>query len=64
MKLKTYLLISSLLFSLFGVAHILRLVFRWGAAINHHDVPMWISVIAIVVAETLAVFGARLRRTL
>ena len=64
MKLRNYLLTSYVLFSLFAVVHIFRLIFRWHVNINQHVVPMWVSVVAIIVAETLAVFAARLRRTL
>ncbi len=56
-KLKTVLGINVALFSLIGLLHLLRLVLRWPAQIGGWNVPMWLSVIAVLASGVLVYFN-------
>jgi hypothetical protein len=54
-SLKPFTAVAIVVFSLVAVLHVLRLVFGWEAVINGMAVPMWASVLAIIIAGGLAV---------
>ena len=54
MKQKTFVGIAGIVFSLITVLHLLRLLFRWEAAIGGWHVPLWVSWTAIAVSGYLA----------
>ena len=54
-SLKPFTTIAIVIFSLVAVLHVLRLIFGWEAVINGMSVPMWASVLAIIIAGGLAV---------
>ena len=56
---KTYNTITAALFLIIAVAHLLRIIFGWGAQIGGLDIPVWVSWLALVVAGALAYFGFR-----
>ena len=40
--------------ALVAIAHLVRLLAGWSVSVNEIDIPMWVSVIALVVAAGLA----------
>jgi hypothetical protein len=47
--------IGVFLLALIAFGHLLRVVFSWGLVINEQVIPMWPSVLVIVVFGTLSV---------
>ena len=62
MKQKTFVGIAGVVFSLITALHLLRLLFRWEAAIGGWDVPLWVSWAAIAVSGYLAWTAFTLRK--
>lgn len=60
MSVKSYVITSSLMFFLVAVLHLLRLFYQWDVDIGGWHVPMWVSVIGLLVAGFLSVAGFRL----
>ncbi len=60
--MQTYLRVSSALFGLIALGHLLRLVRHWSVEIAGGPVPTWISLVALVVAAGLCLWGLRLLR--
>lgn len=58
--MRSYLRISSALFGLIALAHLLRLLRHWPAEIAGRGVPSWVSVVALVVTATLSIWAWRL----
>lgn len=54
-SLKPFTTIAIVIFSLVAVVHVLRLIFGWEAVINGMAVPLWASVLAIIITGGLAV---------
>jgi len=60
--MRTYLIISGLLFGAVALAHLLRLVYGWQVQLGTGAVPMWISVVGLVVAGALCIWAFALAR--
>ena len=60
MDQKTFSLVAGGLFSIIAVLHALRLVMGWHAAIGGFEVPMWLSVAALIVSGFLGWSGLKL----
>ena len=60
---KPFTTIAIVIFSLVAVLHVLRLIFGWEVVINGLVMPMWVSVVGIIVAGGLAVMVWREART-
>jgi hypothetical protein len=58
--MRSYLKISSSLFGLIAVVHLLRLLRHWPAVIAGQPVPAWTSAVALVVTAALSIWGVRL----
>ena len=58
-KLKTVLGINVALFSLIGLLHLLRLILQWPAQIGGWNVPMWMSVAALLAFGLLVYFNGK-----
>ncbi|OGY63750.1 MAG: hypothetical protein A3I24_02265 [Candidatus Harrisonbacteria bacterium RIFCSPLOWO2_02_FULL_41_13b] len=54
MNNKIFLKTVGVIFSLIAVLHFFRLVFGWEAVIGGWMVPVWLSVVALVIASVLA----------
>jgi hypothetical protein len=52
---KPFTYIAVLVFALIAIVHVLRLVFGWEVTLNAAVVPMWVSVIGLLIAGALAV---------
>ena len=60
MTVRTYAFGSSIIFLLVAVLHLLRLALHWNVFIGGWDVPMWASIVSVVVAGFLSFAGFRL----
>jgi hypothetical protein len=61
MSQRTFLLVTSVIFALVAVGHLLRLTMGWPVVIGTWAAPGWISWIACLVAGALSYSGVRLR---
>jgi len=52
---RPFTLVAVLIFAVVALVHLLRLVYGWEVTINGAAVPMWASVLGIVIAAGLAV---------
>ena len=52
---KPFTFLAVLIFALIAIVHVLRLVFGWEVTLNAAVVPMWVSVIGLLIAGALAV---------
>ena len=52
--MKPFTKITVLLLALFGIVHLLRLIGSWPVTVNGAAMPMWASVVALVVSWGLA----------
>ena len=43
-----------IILALVAIVHVLRVFLGWSVTVNGSDIPMWVSVIALVVAAGLA----------
>ncbi|KKU78348.1 MAG: hypothetical protein UY05_C0063G0006 [Candidatus Peregrinibacteria bacterium GW2011_GWA2_47_7] len=59
MKQKTFLTVVGIIFSVIAGLHLLRLFFRWEAVINNWSVPLWVSIVGVIVAGFLGYQGFR-----
>ncbi len=53
--MKPFTTIAIVIFSLVAVLHVLRLIFGWQAVINGLVIPMWASVVGLIIAGGLAI---------
>ena len=53
--MKPFTTIAIVIFSLVAVLHVLRLIFGWQAVIDGLVIPMWASVVGLIVAGGLAI---------
>jgi hypothetical protein len=57
--MKNYISVASAVFTVVGLAHLLRALFRWPAEVAGASIPVWISWAAVVIAGSLAFYGWR-----
>ena len=62
MSQKTFSLVAGVFFLLIALAHVLRVAFGASVVVQSTAIPMWASVVAVVVAGYLAYEGIRLSR--
>ena len=64
MKTKTYLIVSTFIFALVAVVHLIRFTLGWSAQLGTWNVPLWVSMLAVLVSASVAIWGLMLvRRT-
>ena len=56
MILKPFSILATVVFALVALAHLHRLLFEWEVLINGARMPMWTSVVGVLIAGLLA-FG-------
>ncbi|WED42382.1 hypothetical protein [Legionella cardiaca] len=56
MRQRLPLVFSGIIFILFALLHVLRLIFRWEIVIAGHTIPMSVSIVALVVAILLSLW--------
>lgn len=59
MNLRSYALVSSVIFALVAVVHVLRVVQQWDLVLDGWRAPMWASIAAAIVSGFLAYVGFR-----
>jgi hypothetical protein len=52
---KPFTTIAIVIFALVAALHVLRLIFGWEAVINGLVIPIWVSLVGIIIAGGLAV---------
>lgn len=60
--MRAYLVVTAILFGAVALAHLLRLVYGWPVQLGAEVVPMWISVIGLLVAGGLCIWALALVR--
>lgn len=53
--MKPFSTIAAVVFMLVALMHLLRLILGWSVMVNSVSIPLWMSVIACLVAASLAV---------
>lgn len=51
---RPFTLIAALIFAVMAVIHIIRMVTKFDVVIGTHSIPMWCSIVAIVVTAILS----------
>jgi hypothetical protein len=59
MTAKSYCILSAAVFALIALLQLTRAVMGWPVTVSSHDVPLWASGIAFVVAVVLSAIGWR-----
>ena len=59
MTAKTYVTITTVIFGIVAIVHLLRVAAGWSVMIDGWTVPMWASWLGFFVAAGLAFVGAR-----
>jgi hypothetical protein len=54
--------LAGAIFLIVAVVHALRLVFQWQVIVAGWQVPLWVSVVAFVIAAYLAYEGLRMKK--
>jgi hypothetical protein len=52
---KPFTMAAVVIFAIVAVMHLLRFVLGWDATIARTEIPMWVSVLALVIAGVLAI---------
>jgi hypothetical protein len=52
--------VASALFAFFALAHVVRLVKHAQVMVATHEIPMWVSVVALIMAAFLSIWMWRL----
>lgn len=60
--MRSYLLITGVLFGVVALAHLVRLALGWPVQIGDLAVPLWVSVIGALVAGALSIWALNLTR--
>ena len=62
MNTKAYLIVSTFIFAVVAVMHLLRLVLGWSVVLGMTSIPLWVSLLAVLVSASVAVWGLSLMR--
>jgi hypothetical protein len=62
MKTKAYLIVSTVIFSLVAVIHLMRFALGWSVQLGTWNVPLWMSLLAVLVSASVAIWGLTLAR--
>ena len=62
MPARTYGIITSVLFAVIGLIHLLRVIFGWQFVIGTWNVPTWLSIVAVVLLGFLSYAGCRVTK--
>ncbi len=52
--------VASALFALFALGHVVRLAKQMQVVVGSHPIPMWVSVVALIIAALLSIWMWRL----
>lgn len=59
MSKNNYFIVTAVVFTIIGAAHLARIVFGWPAEVGTFNVPMWFSYVGLIATGALAIFGFR-----
>ena len=62
MKMRAYLMLSTVIFALAAIIHVTRLAMGLPVMVGTWSVPLSVSLIAILISGLLAIWGANLAR--
>lgn len=62
MNTKNYLIVSTLIFTVVAVMHLLRLALGWSVMLGMTSIPLWVSVLALLISAAVAIWGLSLVR--
>lgn len=62
MKTKPYLIVSTMVFAVVGIIHLIRFLLGWPVQLGSWSIPLYASLIAVVVCAVIAIWGAVLAR--
>jgi hypothetical protein len=62
MRTKAYVTASATIFLIVSVVHLLRLMEGWPVSVGSLNVPMWVSVLAVLASAGAGVWGLTLLR--
>jgi hypothetical protein len=62
MNTKAYLIVSTFIFTVVAVMHLLRLVLGWSVVLGMTSIPLWVSMLAVLVSASVAIWGLTLVR--
>ena len=62
MNTKNYLIVSTLIFTVVAVMHLLRLMLGWSVVLGMTSVPLWASLLVVLISASLAIWGLTLVR--
>ena len=62
MTTKNYLIVSTLIFAIVALVHLLRLVQGWPLLVGTMSIPLWMSMLAVLVSVTVVIWGVSLLR--
>ena len=60
--MKPFTSIAAAILAVFGLVHLLRLIGGWSVVVNGFEVPMWVSIVALIASWVLAAMVWRERR--
>ena len=63
MSERQYFLVSGILFTIVGIAHLARVVYEIPVLIGSYELPTWVSVAGVIIPVFLAIAAFRLLRT-
>jgi len=52
--------VASVIFALFAIGHVVRLVKQAQVTVATHQIPMWVSMVALIIAAILSIWMWRL----
>ena len=62
MKTKAYLIVSTFIFAVVAVVHLIRLTLGWSVLLGTWSVPLWVSMLAVLISASVAIWGLTLVR--
>jgi hypothetical protein len=62
MKMRAYLVVSTVIFAFVAIMHLIRFVLNWTVQVGTWTVPHYASLLAVIVSAAFAVWGATLLR--
>ena len=62
MKQKQFNEITGVVFLVIAALHLVRLLFHWEAVVGGRAIPVWVSVVAVLVAGYLAYTAFKLKK--
>jgi hypothetical protein len=60
--MKSYLIVTGVLFGVIAIVHLLRLIYGWPAQIGGWNMPLWLSWVGVLIASALCAWSLLLVR--